>query len=455
MKRLLLATSLLFVLVLANIAQVSTPNADKAKALIEKAKRYAAEQEFASVAQYLQQAYDISPSSLDCTATQLLGVSYYMMEDSPSTITFLEIAVECEADKEALSRMYIYLSDSYLEMGNYKQAVICSLKAIDNSTDHKVISEIYEEVANIHFDHEQADATIDAMQKSVAHYLKHLSITEDEVMQGLVKNEALGKKYFNLSWFASALKIDAAMLNSIIRAALCGNTDAIDFCQQHNIDYKDAIVQPTSSSKDDEVATALIEQAHLHASKEEFAPIIAKLEKAYRVSPAMFDGKAYHLMGFSYFNNKNYPLAIKYLERALQFGSDKTGLYPIYGTLSDAYFNLKDYNKALINAERALYLANGDADVLKCSLRLATIYYAREDYNSTVDSYQNAIKYYMKLHSITNVMVMKGNVKDKFLADTHMKLTSLLNDLMREEESDLHFEKALLCGINGQLRMKR
>ena len=50
------------------------------------------------------------------------------------------------------------------------------------------------------------------------------------------------------------------------------------------------------------------------------------------------------------------------------------------------------------------------------------------------------------LHSISNADVKKGKVKDKVLGDTHMKLTSLLNDLKRGEESDHHLEMAALFG---------
>jgi hypothetical protein len=91
--------------------------------------------------------------------------------------------------------------------------------------------------------------------------------------------------------------------------------------------------------------------------------------------------------------------------------------------------------------------------VLECSLRLASIYYAQEDYSGTIESYQNAIRYYMRIHSITNAAVMKGKVKDKFLADTHMKLTILLNDAMRGDESDHHLQKAALCGSKSAIEI--
>lgn len=446
MIRLFATTILLLLLTFGLRAQINTSDKEKAKSYIEQAKKHASEQEFGLVAQYLQKAYDVSPNLLDCYSIQLLGVSYYMMENSSQAIKFLELSTKCESDKEELALLYIYLSDSYLDMENYKQAVESSLKAISNNTDDEAIAVIYEEIANMHFDNEQPDLTIEAMQKSVAHYLKSLSITEDDVMRGDIVNEALGKCYFSLTWFASALNIKSVMLDAVIKSALCGNKEAIDFCQQNNIAYKEAIVMPISSSKDDATATALIEQALEHASKEEFDSIIPKLEKAYHISPAMFDGKTYHLMGLSYFMLSHYPLAIEYFERALQFGHDKEGLYFIYGTLADAYVKEEDYIKALKNAENALYLASGNEDILKSSLRLASIFYALEDYSSTIDSYQNAIRYYMKVHSITDAEVMRGKVKDEFLANTYMKLTSLLNDAMRGDESDHYLEKAALCG---------
>lgn len=446
MKKILLSTVLLFLFAICISAQTNTYNNAKGKAYIEQAKDYASEQEFAMAAQYLQKAYDISPSLLDCNAIQLLGISYYMMEDSSPAIKFLELSANCATDREALARVYTYLSDSYLEMGHYKQAVESSIKAISNTTDNKEISLIYEELAYMHFDVQDTLKTIEGMQQSIAHYLKHLSLTEEAVMRGSVKNEELGKRYFNLTWFASAFNLESVVLNSVVKAALCGDKDAISYCLDNNIAYQNAIVLPTTTLHEDDAATALIEQAVVHASKQEYKLIISKLEKAYSVSPTMFDGKTFHLMGLAYYKNKNYPSAIKYFERALQFDLDKNRLHFIYGTLADAYYLQKDYTKALKNAEKALYLTNGDEDVLKCSLKLASIYYAQDDYNSTIDSYQNAIKYYMKIHAITNNEVLEGHVSNEFLASTHLKISYLLNELMRGDESDLHLKKAALCG---------
>lgn len=446
MKKVLLATTLLFLFAIGLSAQISADHKAKGKDFIEQAKEYATQQEFALAAQYLQKAYNISPSLLDCKAIQLLGISYYMMEDSSPAIKFLELSAKCAADKEALALIYTYLSDSYLEMGHYKQAVESFLKAISNTTDDKEISLIYEELANMHFDVEDTVKTIESMQQGIAHYLNHLSITEEAVMSGSVKNEELGKRYFNLTWFASAFNLESVMLNSVVKAALCGDKDAISYCIDNNIAYQEAIVLPTTTIHEDDAATALIEQAVGHASKQEYKSVIPKLEKAYSISPTMFDGNTFHLMGLAYYRNKKYPSAIKYFERALQFDLDKKSLHFIYGTLADAYNVRKDYTKALKNAEKALYLTNGDEDVLKCSLRLASIYYAQDDYNSTIDSYQNAIRYYMKIHSITENQVMEGHVRDEFLAKTHLKLTYLLNELMRSDASHHHLEKAALCG---------
>ena len=107
---------------------------------------------------------------------------------------------------------------------------------------------------------------------------------------------------------------------------------------------------------------------------------------------------------------------------------------------------IQDYSTAEINAERALYLSDNDEEVLECSLKLATIYFAQEDFDGTIDSIRNAIKYYIKIHSITDVELMKGNVQDEFLADNHMQLAILLSEQMRESESNNHLKKAALSG---------
>lgn len=445
-KNLLATTLLLYLFTLALNAQISTENTAKAKAYIEQGKGFAMKEEYAQAAQYFQKAYDISASMLDCESIQFLGVSYYMMENNPSAIKFLELSVECVKNREELARLHIYLSDSYLDMGDYNKAVANSLKGIANTADDKSKSVLYEELANIHYDHKQPDLTLGTMQKSIDHYLKHLSTSRDDVMRGGVINEELGKLYFNLSWFASDLKRSSVMMDSIIKSALSGNKDAIGFCKENNIDYKDAIAIGNSSDEATREAQEHIKQAGEFAIKKEYKSVISHLQKAHAINPTLFTGSNYHLMGLSYYMLSNFKSAIQYMERALQFDFDKTGLYFIYATLGDAYYKEKNYTKALKNAEKALYLANSNEDVFKCSLKLANIYYAQENFDSTIESYQHAIKYYMLIHSISESEVMKGNVKDKFLAETHLKLTSLLSEQMRGKESDLHLMKAALCG---------
>lgn len=447
MKKILFATTLLLHLyTVGTSAQVSAENTAKAKSYIEQGKSYADKQEYATAAQYLQKAYDISPTLMDCNATQLLGVSYYMMEDNPSAIKFLEMSVKCVKIKEELARMYIYLSDAYLDMDNYQKAVENSLKAINNTASDKSKSVLYEELANMHYEYKQPDLTIQTMQKSVDHLLTHLSITKDDVMRGGVINEELGKRYFNLTWFASDLNIKSVMMDSVIKAALCGNKDAIGYCQKNNIAYKSAVTVSDSSNEATRKAHQYIRQAGEFVAKKQYKSAISNLQNAHTINPTLFTGSTYQLMGLSHYMLANYTEAIQYMERAIQFDLDKDKLYFIYGLLGDAYYKTKNYPKALLNAEKALYLASSSDDVLKCSLQMASIYYAQKDFESTIDSYQHAIKYYMRLHSISEREVRNGNVKDKFLADTHMKLTSLLSNQKRGDESDLHLRRAALCG---------
>ena len=446
MKQAFLLITLLLLFASTAIAQVSVEQNEKAKAYIKQANEYALEEELGLAAEHLQKAYDINPDMLGCKEIQLLGMSYYMMEDSPSAIKFLELAAKCESDKEALTHIYSHLGYSYDDMGEFTKAIENAQKAISYSASNKEKSVIYEQLANMHFDNEQDQKTIENMKQSIAYYLNYLSVTEDDVMKGSVKNEELGKKYFNLSWFASSLNLSKEMREAVVKSALTGNKDAIGYCKENGISYRNAIVLPNSSNVQNEAAKALIEKAVTHASKEEHTSTISTLEKAYKISPAMFDGKTFYLLGLSYSTIEDYSSGIKYLERALNYSLDKQCLYQVYSTLGYAYSMIQDYSNAEINAERALYLSDNDEEVLECSLKLATIYFAQEDFDGTIDSIRNAIKYYMKIHSITDAELMKGNVQDEFLADNHMRLAILLSEQMRESESNNHLKKAALSG---------
>lgn len=462
MKKALLST-ILILFATSAFAQISSEENQKAQTYLEQARSFATQQEYGQAASYLQKAYDINPTMLKCNDLQLLGSSYYMMEDSPSAIKFLELAVKCQKDKKQLAKIYTHLGYCYEDMEDYKRAEDNLLKAIAHTTDDKEMSLIYEELANVHFDNQQPQKTIQRMKQSIHHYLKHLSLTEEDVMMGSVKNDELGTKYFNLTWFASSLDMKSEMHNSIIKSALCGSRDAIWYCKENNIAYQDAIVVPGSSIQDDNAAQQLIHTAAITFSKKEYKSTISNLKKAYTASPSLFDGKTFMLWGLSYSLTNDNASAIQYLNRALNYSLEKKELYLLYSTLSRAYHMEGDYYKAVINAERSLYLASNDKQVLDCSLKLASSYYAQEDIESTIESLQNAIKYYMRINSISNSDVMKGNVKDRFLADNHMRLVLLLSDEMRDDESDKHLQKAALCGSefaketieNEELRMMR
>lgn len=445
MKKTLLST--IFILFATiTFAQVSAKQNQKAKTYIEQARSYAQKKEYDQVAHYLQMAFDITPTMLACKDLQLLGLSYYMMEDAPSAIKFLELATQCEKDKKSLATIYTHLGYSYEDMGNYHKAEENLQKAIAHTTSNEEIAVIYEDLANMHFDNQQPKKTIQRMKQSIDHYLKHLSITEEDVMMGSVKNEQLGKKYFSLAWFASSLEMPPESHNAIIKAALCGDRDAIEFCTDNNINYRNAIVLPQSTSKEEQASQALIKKAATHMSKKEYKAAIPIFQKAYNTSPSLFDGKIFMMWGYSYSMTNDNASAIKYLNRALNYSLEKKELYLLYSTLSSAYHNQGNYNKAVINAERSLYLASNDKEVLDCSLKLAASYYLQKDFEGAIESLQNAIKYYMRINSITNKEVMKGNVKDKFLAENHMRLALLLNDEMRDDESDKHLRMAALCG---------
>lgn len=445
MKKTLL--SIIFILfATTTFAQVSAKETQKAKTYIEQARKYGKKEEYGQVAHYLQMAYDITPTMLACKDLQLLGLSYYMMEDSPLAIKFLELAAKCETGKESLAKIYTHLGYSYEDIEDFKRAEDNLLKATTYTTDNIELSLIYEELANVHFDNNQPQKTIQRMKQSINHYLKHLSITEQDVMMGSVKDEELATKYFNLTWFASSLDMKSEMHKSIIKSALCGSRDAIWFCKENNIAYQDAIIVPGSTTQEDNAAQQLIHTAAITFSKKEYKSTISNLKKAYTASPSLFDGKTFMLWGLSYSLTNDNASAIQYLNRALNYSLEKKDLYLLHSALSQSYHKQGNYNKAVINAERSLYLASNDKEVLDCSLKLASSYFAQKDIEGTIESLQNAIKYHMRINTIPIGEVMKGNVKDKFLADNHMRLAKLLNDEKRHNEADKHLQMAALCG---------
>lgn len=446
MKKTVLSFTLLLLFAISATAQVSADDDSKAQVYIEQAKGYAQEQEYAQAAQYLQMAYDINPALLDCKSFQLLGLSYYMMEDATHAVKFLELSTKCEQDKETLAKIHTYLGYSYDELGNYKQAVENCQKAVLYSTDNVENSDIYEDIAEMHFDNDEFVKAITAQKQSVRQYLKHMSITESDVMMGTIKNDVLADKYLKIAWYAGHANLKEQGINYTIKAALCGSKKAIDFCIENNIDYQDAIVVPQSSNKEDQTAQALIDEAATHLTEGNNKTAVSNLEKAYSISPALFDGNTFMLWALGSCMIEEYAAGIQYFNRALNFSLEKKDLYLVYSTLSYAYTMQEDYSKATINAERALYLASSNEEILDCSLKLASSYHAQDDIEGTIESLQNAIKYYMIINSISSKEAMKGKVKDEFLAENHMRLAILLNEQMRGDASHHHLQKAALYG---------
>lgn len=446
MKKTVLSFTLLLLFAISATAQISAEENTKAQAYIEQAKSYAQEQEYAQAAQSLQMAYDINPALLDCSSFQLLGLSYYMMEDATHAVKFLELSTKCEQDKETLAKIHTYLGYSHDELGNYKQAVENCQKAVLYSTNNVENSYIYEDVAEMHFDNDEFVKAVTAQKQSVRQYLKHLSITESDVMMGTIKDDALADKYLKIAWYADYANMKEQRIDYTIKAALCGSQKAIDFCRENNIAYQDAIEVPQTSTKEDQAAQALIDEATIHLSEGDNTTAVSNLEKAYTISPALFDGKTFMLWGLGSCMIEEYAAGIQYFNRALNFSLEKKDLYLVYSTLSDGYKMQEDYYKATINAERALYLASSNEEILECSLKLASNYHAQDDIDGAIESLENAIKYYMIINSISAKEAMEGNVKDEFLADNHMRLAILLNDQMRGDASDQHLQKAALYG---------
>lgn len=446
MKQLVLSFILLFFFTITVTAQEDTEKNSRARVFIQQAEEYAQNQEYGQAAVYLQKAYDINPILLDCNSFQLLGFSYYMMEDPSHAVKYLELSIKCEKDEETLAKIHTYLGYSHEELGNYKEAVENCQKAILYSNDYVENSDIYEDIAGMHFDNEKFEEAVTAQKQSVRYYLKHLSITESDVMMGTIKNDVLADKYLKIAWYADYADLKEQVIDYTVKSALCGSQKAVDYCIENNIAYQDAILVPESTTKEDQKAQSLIDEATTHLSEGDNNKAISNLEEAYKISPALFDGKTFMMWGYGNFLVEEYAKGIQYFNRALGFSLEKKDLYQVYSNLSYAYKMKEDYYKATLNAERALYLASSDEEVLDCSLKLAVNYYAQGDIDGTIESIENAIKYYMRINSITNKELIEGAVTDDFLAENHMRLAILLNEQMRDDEFEQHLQKAALSG---------
>jgi clan AA aspartic protease (TIGR02281 family) len=206
--------------------------------LVIKAKEYYFDELYALSADTYQKAYDICPGVMDCWAGQLFGRSYYYIGNYSLAIKYLGYTINCETDSFRLYYIYSLIGNSYMEIKDFDKAIINAQKAIVYASEDIDKFFCYSQLADIHSEQKKYDKSIKYAELGIEYYLKHLSTNVNDIMQGKVKDKLLGESFYNISNTYFRLKQESKSDNYMIKSALCGYEDAIEYCNKYDLKYE-------------------------------------------------------------------------------------------------------------------------------------------------------------------------------------------------------------------------
>ncbi len=226
-------------LLIMEYSSPANPNAClEAMELVPKAEKYYGEKLFALSAELFQKAYDICPNVFDCFDLGLLGYSYYYNSNFLDAIKYLEKAAVLEKNNQSLYFIYESIGDCYLKINKYEKSKIFFQKALFIVKENEYTSYVYSDLGYLYSKQRKFHQAIEHYKKAVEFYLRHLSTSENEVMRGKIKNAVLGEIYYNISVRYYNIGQKDKSDNYLIKSALCGDEDAINYCKKYNIKYE-------------------------------------------------------------------------------------------------------------------------------------------------------------------------------------------------------------------------
>lgn len=136
---------------------------------------------------------------------------------------------------------YMGLKSHYDADNWFAKAIrLISIDAVDRTSreDANTLSYYYNQKAVNYLEAKAYDNSVVAFDIATQYRMRYLRVTPEDLCTGKLKDERIG------IWLYSISKIDAVFLHKeaaaeryAILAALCGNQEAIEFCEQFKLDY--------------------------------------------------------------------------------------------------------------------------------------------------------------------------------------------------------------------------
>lgn len=242
--------------------------------------------------------------------------------------------------------------------------------------------------------------------------------------------------------------VEASIIHELSAPLLLGQSAIQKLGRIQFEDDELVIISHTNKSISDAIAEAEIlkDKARKYYLEELYALSADLYQKAHYLSPDLFTCLDMDFMGTSYFYIENYPLAIKYLEKAAACEKDHKSLYYILTHLSRAYCEIVNYQRAILNIQRALSITQDDKMISSCYFYLGFIHGEQKKHNNAIDNYEKRVDHYLKYLSTTVNEIMKGKIKDVVLGETYYNLSILYYKIKQENKGDSYMIKSALCG---------
>lgn len=193
-------------------------------------------------------------------------------------------------------------------------------------------------------------------------------------------------------------------------------------------------------------AKILVGKAGTYIKDELYTLSAETYQKAYDLCPDIFDCLEINLLGWLYFQISNYQSAIKYLSKTKDCNLDNTILYFTYLNLGICYFKIEDLHNATVNLERSLSYATDNTNTSLSNNWLGNIYFELEKYSEAITYYEKCVN--LDLQSISKTMndLMRGDVRDEYIAESLWKISVCYQNLDSESRSDNYIIRSALCG---------
>ena len=146
--------------------------------------------------------------------------------------------------QEDKATCYEYLCESYDAIKKYEEAAKWGEKAVLVDKDSKDrLPWHYLNLSGVYFNLEKYSEAIKYGELAITSQLKKLNTNSRSVLKGLERDEDLKWMYYSLAYCYLESGDNFSGIEKMIFAAMMGRTEAIKYCIDNNIDYKEKAKQ--------------------------------------------------------------------------------------------------------------------------------------------------------------------------------------------------------------------